>query len=64
MAALSTRVDSASVPIEQEKFVVPYKRNPHFVGREKLLIALKDKLVEEAVQKYNYQIFLAWDRRN
>src|SRR6202022_4051356 len=36
--------------------MMPYHRNPHFTGRDQLLIQLVDKLNETNPKKYNYRI--------
>jgi tetratricopeptide (TPR) repeat protein len=42
----------------EETFIVPYRRNPHFVGRKTLLTALRQKLIEEIPGKQNHCIAL------
>lgn len=40
------------------RFMVPYPRNPHFVGRAHLLDVLRKKLSEQEPQKWNHRVAL------
>jgi tetratricopeptide (TPR) repeat protein len=51
-------IPSETDPQIEETFIVPYERNPHFVGREKLLPALKQKFMDEIPGKHNHRIAL------
>jgi len=42
----------------EEKFIVPYERNPHFKGRAELLKALYDKLCQSLPDQYNHRVAL------
>ena len=39
-------------------FIVPYQRNPFFMGRDKFLEIIKERLSVEAPKKYNHRIAL------
>jgi len=41
-----------------DKFIVPYQRNPHFKGRSHLLTKLHDKLCETIPDQYNHRVAL------
>ena len=42
----------------EERFIVPYERNPHFKGRSELLTTLHHKLCESLPDQYNHRIAL------
>ena len=39
-------------------FVVPYQRNPHFIGRARLLQMLRENLLTETTNRFNHRIAL------
>ena len=41
-----------------DKFIVPYERNAHFAGREKLLALLRSKLSETVPKEWNHRVAL------
>ena len=49
----SVMVGPTTVPIN---FMLPYERNPDFVGRDDLLIELRQKLCNKSVHNYNHRI--------
>ena len=44
---------TSKIPLHK-KFLVPYPRNPYFVGRQQLLIDLHEQLSDRSVPKYNH----------
>ena len=42
----------------EDKFIVPYQRNPHFKGRSDLLTELFNKLCETLPDQYNHRVAL------
>jgi hypothetical protein len=42
----------------EDKFIVPYQRNPQFTGRKAVLVELKEKLYSQAPRRYNHRIAL------
>jgi len=54
-----TNTTNAALALEaEEKFIVPYERNPHFKGRAELLKALYDKLCQSLPDQYNHRVAL------
>ena len=47
-----------NVSTDEEKFIVPYQRNPHFKGRSDLLTKLHSKLCETLPDQYNHRVAL------
>jgi tetratricopeptide (TPR) repeat protein len=59
MAALTNpRKSDESTLIIENKFIVPYQRNPHFVGRHRTLERIKETIGNAYVRRYNYRIAL------
>jgi tetratricopeptide (TPR) repeat protein len=44
------------VQSEDRKFIVPFERNPYFVGREEFLSRVKVTLSDEVPKKYNHRV--------
>jgi tetratricopeptide (TPR) repeat protein len=42
----------------EERFLVPYQRNPHFTGRQKFLQTLRERLLAQVDKQYNHRIAL------
>lgn len=55
MSEIHTKTDYDDI---EETFVVPYERNPHFIGRETLLLNLKHRFIDEIPRKHNHRIAL------
>jgi tetratricopeptide (TPR) repeat protein len=58
MAALNLDNESHGRDMSEDKFVVPYERNPLFTGRTVLLRTLREKLLDKLPKKYNHRIAL------
>jgi len=43
-------------PQRPKVFMIPYDRNPHFVGRDDLLSQLREELQETKPKKYNHRV--------
>jgi tetratricopeptide (TPR) repeat protein len=58
MHNLTIKEPQAQTSFKDVKFIVPYKQNVHFTGRESLLDEIRTKLHERVSKKWNHQVAL------
>ena len=58
MATLNIETSQDSFKQIENKFMIPYEANPHFLGRIQFLESLRQKLSDVAPRRYNHRIAL------
>jgi len=58
MVILNFKTSQDSFKQIENKFTVPYEANPHFLGRNKFLESLREKLSDISRRRYNHRVAL------